>query len=261
MMSSSWSNVIETSNFDLVAGHCESCSTNAFVMLDVDDTIITPHSAIFRKKSKHKSFITKIKWGKSECKDPADAVSNWRLQRKIMLVDERWPSLIQMTRKRGVQVFAFTQLDTGKYGRLDRVEKWRYDELKSFGVTFSEKFLGSSELELLPSINDFRSGAAIFYMGLFITGGYNKMQMLPKILSKAKPSEIIFVDDLEENVAGLQTVCQEYGVPYTGILFRGADRIDGEAIDAVAEIQKAHLVQQGVWLEDDEAAARLGESE
>ncbi|MGI4752576.1 MAG: hypothetical protein ACRYE8_02465 [Janthinobacterium lividum] len=61
----------------------------ALIFLDVDDTIITPKSVTFRKPP-YNQMLDRIKANKGNYDNFEEIVSNWRLQRKVMLIDEEW---------------------------------------------------------------------------------------------------------------------------------------------------------------------------
>lgn len=244
--------VIETKSFQSMSAKLSACAKDAIILVDVDNTIITPKSMLFRSSSPYKNIVDDIKADKYPFLDTEKIVSQWRTERQSMLVDDAWPELIKQLHALAVPIFAFTHMGTGRYGVIDSLEQWRYNELKSYNVTFTEEFLGESEMTLMPHIHQM-CGGAIFYKGIFMTGDYNKVLVLLKILELHKPSHVVVVDDLHDNVTSLQQVCLEKSVPYTGIVFRGVDKISGTPDEKVASVQKKYLLEQGKWLEDEEA--------
>ena len=119
---------------------------------------ITPISKTFRKLPYNK-LIDDIKKDKNKYKNYEEIISNWRLQRRVMLIDSDWSDIL-LALKKQYRVYGLTKMDTGKCGNIHSMEEWRYNELQSLGITFSDD-------HTIPqgSIND-----ASFYKGLFITG-------------------------------------------------------------------------------------------
>src|SRR5688572_11946307 len=81
--------VANTSNE--ILSYLENISQNAIIFIDIDDTVITPISKTFRKAPYNK-LIDDIKKNKHHYKNYEEIVSNWRLQRKVMLLDANWPN-------------------------------------------------------------------------------------------------------------------------------------------------------------------------
>ncbi|MCC8377715.1 MAG: hypothetical protein LN567_04970 [Rickettsia endosymbiont of Graphium doson] len=70
----------------------------ALIFLDVDDTIITPKSVTFRKPP-YNQMLDRIKANKSNYDNFKEIVSNWRLQRKVILIDEEWGQVLNTLKK------------------------------------------------------------------------------------------------------------------------------------------------------------------
>jgi hypothetical protein len=80
----------------------------------VDDTLITPQSLMFRTQG-NPDFIDNLKKRSTELPNFIDILSNWRLQRKVMLVDDKWPHYIEMAVNNGAPVFGLTKMNTGPF--------------------------------------------------------------------------------------------------------------------------------------------------
>jgi len=72
--------------YDLIIKNAPA-NTLISIFLDVDDTIIIPKSKTFRA-APYNQMIDRIKDNKSNYDNYEEIVSNWRLQRKVMLIDE-----------------------------------------------------------------------------------------------------------------------------------------------------------------------------
>nr|WP_231555828.1 hypothetical protein [Rickettsia hoogstraalii] len=104
--------------------------------IDVDDTIIALKSKTF-KKPPYNKMIDRIKENKSNYDNYEEIVSNWRLQRKVILIDEEWAEVINKLKAK-FPVYALTQMNTGEFGNILSTQDWRYKELKSLGIEFSD---------------------------------------------------------------------------------------------------------------------------
>ncbi len=247
--------IIEIRDLKEIEKCFEKASPAAVILVDIDYTIIIPKAKMFRDNSKHKHFIDDLKKNRDKIPNFENILSSWRLQRKVMLVNERWPELIDKMRQSGRKIYAFTQMDTGNVGVINKVEHWRSEELKSMNVLFTESYMGHQELEILPPHKDapkeILHSSAKFYHGFFMTGANTKGDLVRSIIAEAKPPEIIFVDDRMDHVKDVGKACADNGVAYIGIFYRGVEMMDGEPDDLLAEKQKKHLLEHGKWLEDD----------
>jgi hypothetical protein len=99
--------------------------------------------------------------------------------------------------------------------------------------------------------------SAVFYKGLFMTGSFNKSDVLRAFLKTENPTEIVLIDDREEMLADAVGECQAEGIPFLGILFKGIERISGNPDPKVAEFQQDYLLKHAEWLEDEDAHKQL----
>jgi hypothetical protein len=158
-----------------------------------------------------------------------------------MLLDSDWPdTLLQLKQK--YRVYALTKMDTGQFGNIKSMEEWRYSELKSLGIEFSDN--GG-----MPQ----KSNGASFYNGLFITGPNSKSQTISHYLPKLKADTFVMIDDREEHLEDIRQFCEKNGIRFIGILFSGLEKFRDMPNHDVALLQKRYLIKHARWLEDEEA--------
>lgn len=223
----------------------EKIPQNSIIFVDVDDTIFTPVSKTFRR-APHNRLIDDIKDNKNKYKNYEEIVSNWRLQRKIMLTDSYWPLALAELKKK-YRVYALTKMDIGKFGNIESMEKWRYSELESLGIEFSYN-------DLIPQepINN-----ASFYKGIFITGLNSKSQTILHYLQYLKADTLVMIDDKKEHLKDIKQFCKKIGVKFVGIIFNGLENFEDIPNADIFSIQKKHLIEHAKWLEDEEAELKL----
>ncbi|MCC8406045.1 MAG: DUF2608 domain-containing protein [Rickettsia endosymbiont of Ecitomorpha arachnoides] len=214
------------------------------IFIDVDDTIITPKSKTF-KKPPYNKMIDRIKENKSNYDNYEEIVSNWRLQRKVILIDEEWAEVINKL-KAEFPVYALTQMNTGEFGNILSMQDWRYKELKSLGIEFSDN-------EELAACSSGQKDDAICYKGIFITGNHSKSGTLSKFSEELNASFIVFIDDREKHVEDVRDYCKKNNIGFLGILFDGLKHLMGEPEPKLAAFQESYLIENAKWLEDDEA--------
>lgn len=224
------------------------------IFLDVDDTLITPQSKTFRATSPFRTLIDHIKKQRDNIPNFERVLSHWRLQRKICLVSDQWPEYIEILKK-NYAVYALTKVDTGRVGAISSMEKWRYNELKGLGITFTPTCPGISEGTLVEDTS--KSYPATFYKGIFMTGSFNKGDVIAAFLKTQRPSQIVLIDDREDYMQDAVVECNRQFIPFLGILFKGVELIPGKPNPQVAEFQKRNLIDHAEWVEDEEAEKNL----
>lgn len=233
---------------------------DTLILLDVDDTLITPKANMFRyKNNPHRFFIDELKKNKGRYPNFANILSQWRLQRQTQLVCDEWPELIERLKKSGATVFALTHMDTGKLGDIPSIEEWRYQELVHKNIHFSPDLI-QEEIKILKQ-NE--KGYAVFYKGILLTGPFNKVDVLAELLQliKPKPSKIILIDDREEQVVSTHNfVSHILKIPFTGIVFKAAEELPGTPNSNIIQLQKKHMIEKMQWLEDEQALEILNQN-
>ena len=240
---------IETKDFEVLKEPLAKAKANSLVLLDVDDTIITPISAMFAANSEHRSFIDDFKKDSSKYPNFGEMLETFRLMRKVKLINSDWGKLIDQSKDNGANVYALTQISGEKVG-ADSLKEWRYKELSSLGINFTENFDQTSDSVIIKAK---KNDSALFHKGVFITGTNTKSIVLEQILQKIEPLEVIFVDDRREHVDDLAKVCKTKEIDYFGIHYTGAQGINAKINQAVIKLQKEYFTQQGKWLEDHDA--------
>jgi hypothetical protein len=220
----------------------------AIIFIDIDDTVITPVSKTFRKTPYNK-LIDEIKKNKAKYQNYEEIVSNWRLQRKAMLIDENWPAILVQLKEK-FAVYGLTKMDVGKFGNIESMEKWRYEELKSLGIEFSNRF----------NIPDIIINGSSFYKGLFMTGPNSKSQTIFHYLEYLKTNTIVMLDDREKYLEDIGQFCEKNAMRFVGILFRGLEQFRDTQDPSVALFQKEYLIKYAEWLEDEEAIGMMRQS-
>ena len=251
------SKIIQVDNVHQFLRSLNDLPRDAVIMVDVDDTLIRPSSKFFNKIP-YKTLIDEIKRDKDTYPHYEMLLSNWRLQRKIMLVDEAWPSALAELKRR-YRVYGLTKIDTGKYVAIPSMEEWRYQELKGFGLTFRhdtilEKYHYRTDLHF--------TNKPLFYQGIFMTGSASKSQTIALYKQILTTSYVVVIDDRIEHLRDIEEYCRQARLSFLGVHFTAVQTaVDGTAQDdagsKIADFQKKHFLEQGEWLEDDEAATYM----
>lgn len=197
-------------------------------------------------------MIDEIKQNKDSYTNYEEIVSNWRLQRKVMLIDKGWVEVLNILKEK-FQVYGLTKMDTGKFGNIPSIEEWRYEELKELNIEFSNN-------EELASYILEGNDNPVFYKGIFLTGSHSKGDILLKFSKVLNAKSIILVDDREEHLTNVQAYCNKSSIIFTGILFDGLKNLQDTPDPKLADFQKQHLLANATWLEDEVACKLMAES-
>ncbi len=215
-------------------------------IVDIDDTLITPQAMMFRHSSPFCTFVNKLK--KDAAPNLAEIVSTWRLSRKIMLVEQGWPVILETLKTKGVTVIALTSMHTGTFGKISSMEHWRANELKSQGITFS--LFATDNIEVLID----KEEPATLYQGILFTGSHPKADVLKSFIAKyGTPSKIFFFDDRLFQIELLQKLCKDMSIPYKGYHYLAATKLSYENAKDYGAVQTKALLKSYQWLEDEDA--------
>ena len=190
-------------------------------------------------------MIDDIKKDRAKHPNFEEIISHWRLKRKVMLLDNKWPEVVNALKKR-FKVYALTKMDIGKCGNIESIEKWRYQELKRFNVTFSDN-------DKIPPLEN---NGFSFYKGIFLTGKNSKSKTIKYYFDHLKTETIVLVDDKRENLEDVMDFCKDQSINFIGFLYTPTHR-DIQTNERAALLQKEHLIKHATWLEDDEAEEML----
>lgn len=237
--SNSKHNIFEVKTSQEIIKHLENIE-NCTIFCDIDNTIIMPVS----KNSQAKIF-QEIK---NTYIDSEVIISNWRLQRKLMLIDNDWPDVINIL-KQSYPVYGLTEVESGKYGNIPSMEEWRFGELQKLDI----KFTVNSEIQEFKTLFPLENNP-VFYNGIFVAGDYSKGQVLKAYQTVLSPQFIVAIDDRIEKLQEIGIFCHLESIGFLGIHFKGAETFYEQPNDKVASFQKEYLVKQNKWLEDIEAA-------
>lgn len=219
------------------------------LIVDIDDTIITPKALMFRPKSPWYNFVDNLK--KEASQMLPEILSTWRTSRKAMLVEDFWPKIIKDLKVRGVKVIALTMMNTGAFGKIPSVERWRADELESLGINFSD--FASDQVETIIEHQDLNKSATL-YRGILFAGGYPKDVVLNSFIQKhSVPTKILFFDDRLEQIQLLDKYCEANNISYGGYHYRATERLPYDEASDFGEIQTKTLIESHQWLEDEDA--------
>jgi hypothetical protein len=241
----------------------QGLSEQSIIFFDIDDTLIKPASRTFNGLP-YNQLINNIKANVDHMANAPKIISQWRLQRKTVLMDPDWPMVIEALKKNHL-VYGLTKMEVGCFGDIDSMEQWRYQELRFLGLEFSDlvpdgfsQDLKDSDFGILCPFSLHNQGPT-FHQGIFMTGKHSKSQTI-ELFFHALPVPIILIDDQESHLKDCAQLCWKRSWKFQGILFKGLEQWIPWGNSLVPDLQKKYLMEQLVWLEDVQAQEILEKS-
>jgi hypothetical protein len=227
----------------------EKVKISSLVLINIDDTIITPKSMMFRPNSSYRGFIEELNSLAKYNSNIDTIIAKLLLQRQVMLVESDWAKFIEQLKNKGALVFGFTKT-CNSYSRIKNFEQWKYEQLRGLGISFTDKI---NDKELFKFDND--KGSPSFYKGIIFTNSFNKTQTLKKFMSIINflPYNVIIIENKRGELNDIDNFLKTINLDYYGIEYLAFEELKGIPNDGVVKIQKEFLLKTGNWLEDEEA--------
>ena len=214
-------------------------------IVDIDDTLIAPQAMMFRPQSPHHKFIDDLK--KTKPQNIAEILSTWRFNRRVVLVEAKWPEIIKQLKAKGVTVLGLTQMNSGSFGHIASMEKWRAAELAKLDLTFSP--FATDDVEIIIENDE----PATLYQGILFTGSHPKDETLKAFINKyPRPNRVVFIDDRLHQVELLAKFCKAANISYHGYHYLGASKLPYETSKDCGAIQ-TKMIANCQWAEDEDA--------
>lgn len=246
--------IIEVDSLHAIQKQAPPLGQNALVLFDVDDTLLIPNDAVLRPCGKVllKKYISQ-NLENPAIKYPYDYLhSEVLLNAKSSVVDPGFPQFIKQLQHRKIPAIAFTAAPGGKLGRIHSMADWRIDQLKKFGFDFSQAF-PNLYLEF-PKQCD-KQYPPLFKSGVLFSSRHPKGPVLSQFLKRIhlRPTIVVLIDDKIENLETTQCALDEMGIEFIGFYYTAAEKLPCYLDEKIAEFQFCYLVENGVWLSDEEA--------
>ncbi len=254
--------VVQVESFKQIESTLESLDSNALVVIDVDEVMLTDQDLILKPMGdplKFQIFNEYYIAAKSEREEEevSKTLSLSLLLSQKTLLEEDLPQMITSLQKRKIKVIALTSCPTKSFGVIENLEKWRLNHMREFGIHLERSFpcLKRFLIEGLASQN---IPMPIFNRGVLFTEGFSKADVLASFLKKVemKPSRVVFIDDLSRNLQQMDTKLIQMKIPHSGFQYQG-QQTELPPNEKLARFQFEYLFKYKKWLSDEEAKALL----
>lgn len=243
------SQIFSTNDLSTLRDFVETSDENTLLLLDVDQTLITPDDPIL--KPKWEKLLDQLLGGKKvlieESGEKRYVFREILIDAPHSLVDPESVALVEDFQKKKVPVIAFTAAPGGRIGKLENFIDWRILELKDFGFDFQGAFPHVKELKLPkdPGLEY----PPIYKSGVLITSLHDKGPVLINFIKELnwKPKKVIFVDDKMHNLNSVIQSLTKEQIEVIGIHYTGAEDVPCE-LNEDAEDQVEYFLNTGNWI-------------
>lgn len=236
----------------------QTANQDSLVAFDIDDTITTPTSKINWAKyhPAQKALTKQVKdqlKGRPNNKPDRFYADLWRSIDGSPLIEKSSRNIIAALQNHGVPTIALTALYAGPSYFEPYLPEWRLHSLQKLGIDFSRISFPDMVFHNLP-LDQFGNPTA-FYHGLLCSSNIPKGEVLKAFLEKLKwkPNQVIFFDDLIENIESVAQAMREMQIPFYGFHYLGAQDLPGKLDLKVATTQIQTLFEQDRWLSEAQA--------
>ncbi|MEY3197119.1 MAG: hypothetical protein RLZZ59_487 [Pseudomonadota bacterium] len=250
---------IQTNDIKVIEKTLASIDQDTLVIFDIDDVLIAPKDQILQTQNKKHLEKLNQKLEESVGKKNADIFySIIFTQRDNGPVDIKMKDIISHLQSKGIKALALTNCFTGRFGKIESMEDWRYNELKKHGYHFElswQELQPKTFTELAKN-----SPMPVFKNGIVFTSAASKGEALKEFLQHAgiTPHKIIFIDDKIKHLESVAEIAKSYNIQYIGIEYTAARDISASPLNKKrADVQYEVLEKEKKWISDSEADALL----
>jgi len=260
------------SKFSKVEEYCKKAieqykDKNILIAWDVDETLLQQTSSLFfynniyidRFFDELESIVEKE--GKNTY---IKVYSSYMENEPLVAIDDNMSKFINLLQqKKNVKNIAITATLWDSFGQIKNTKKWRANQLKKVGIDFSQSFpimppislhIEKGPIETTPTIlSHFDNG--ILYTGTTAKG--MALSLLLHVLKKDinwQPALIIFIDDREQNVENVHTICtMDKDINCLGLHVAFEKKTPQKLDKEVAEFQINYFIKNRTWIPDQKA--------
>lgn len=253
------STIHEVYDLDLFTEETEKLTSDDLIIYDIDNTLIAPEDLIMRASCR--KLRSKLLQEFKVKPDYQEYIFSLIYERyKVNLVDPQIVDLIISQQRRGIPAIALTGSMTAKFGVLESIEKWRYNQIGRLGIDFSPSF-NLSEDPYYFSRFAIMMRYPSFYKGILFTDLVPKGAVLIAFLNKLdwKPRKVVFIDDRADYLKSVRSSLEAIGVEFIGFHYRAAEEsIYEEEAEKLGRFQYESLIERRQWVPDRQARKELG---
>lgn len=224
---------------------------NTIVLINLDDTLVTPKSLMFSYNSLHKNFMQEMLTRAKRLPVYRNAIANWYLQRQLILVEENWPIFIERLKAKGAMVYGISALPF----EIKGIEQTILNQLNGLGITFTEKVNQNPALKIAEQ----GQWVSMFYKGVLFSGPLSKPQCFLDFIkiSNISPKKVVVFDNTKSTLKSFDDSLKLFDMQFYNIEYLAAQELTGTPDEDIVKFQQKTLIETGIWLEDEKAKSSL----
>lgn len=224
---------------------------NSLMVIEVDDLIVMPQSAMFAYNSPYRWFVDDLINLSRNNRKYLEIIANWYQSRKLVLVENAWPNHIKQFIQSGAAVYGLCKNKLP----LNNFLQFRSFEIKNLGINFSQ----DSRYFVMKEIGPYK---AEFYNSIIFTSKFDSAKILDEFLKKSGvvPSELIFISSDKKVLNSVVKMMRKYKTKVIAVHYLGFQNMNKNINESVILLQQKILIKQKKWLEDQEAEELIKQS-
>ncbi len=242
--------ITKISNFLEIMKLIKQANQDSLFLFDIDDVVIMDQDEYRLTHPYRQEWV--IDGKKRLTKEQREILFSIIFEkRNIRLVDPMIDDILNELWIRAIPTMALTKLYTRKFGVINDFTDWRIKELNKINIDF--RLSSPIKEEILIEGEQIGHHTPLIKEGVILTANIDKGQILENLLHKTKyyPKNIIFVDDILENLQAVEKICNRLGINYYGFEFNGASLVPEAHLDQESEkIRFKILEEEHRWLTD-----------
>ncbi len=235
---------------DEVIAYLANATFEDLVVLDVDDTLITPKDQCLRASCRDRRMHHLALQVRSD--RTWNLYSRWLDGSEQELISEELLKAVRSLQEAGVNVVALTAMGptTGACGIIPSMADKRCEELKKLGYDFSQSFRGSR-----LTLQEKKGVTPLFKDGIIYNYPYKKGLVLENFLSVIpfKPRHVFFLDDSPDCTADVAQALIRLQIGYTCINYLDKKLTIDKSRPDITGYQVQYFLKHQVWLSDAQA--------
>ncbi len=228
----------------------EFVDASTWVFINIDDTIFTPKSKMFRYSlNPYRGFLDELYANAKKNPSLDKNIATLLSQRELVLVEQYWPDFITTMQRKGALVFCII-LKTDPMKLIENFELTQYAILQKFNINCS-KDLNKRQAFLF---NETSINPSMFYQGIIFTKssiGQTLLQLMKA--TNMVPKNIVLFDSRKHELENVEYDLRVIDVNYYGVNYLGIRDMKGLPDPGIVHFQQKQLQENNKWIEDDEA--------
>ncbi|MBD3231468.1 DUF2608 domain-containing protein [Candidatus Dependentiae bacterium] len=265
------SNIQEIDSFNHAMEKLNKSDEKTLIIFDMDSTLIAATESLFHFNDieyfdkSNQDFIKQLHNNFKELaktkKDPAfpfTIISEIFSKTDFTPVENKIINVIKDLQKKNLKFIALTASNTGKFYKIENMQKWRFDNLNQIGLDFSKSFdLQNAEFDNFP--NRFGFFPPAFYKGILCSAGNPKGKILKAFIDKVNwiPNKVIFFDDNYKECKSVADEMNNSGIPVQCYWYRFVFKNKIKLNQEIMKYQFNHIAKYGEFLTEKEALEKM----